>query len=55
LAIQLHVVLRAIDRAEHTDRLGELGMPHAAEQIGQRRLGRFFVVEQQIVGIDSLA
>ena len=55
LLVQLDVVLGRIDRAEHADRLGKLRVPHAAEQIRQRRLRRFFVVEQQVVRIDALA
>ena len=42
-------VARRVDGAEHADRLGKLGMRHPAEQVGQRRLGRLFVVEQQVV------
>ena len=43
LVVEQLVVLRSIDVAEHADRLGELGVPHAAEQVGQasaRRLSR---------------
>src|SRR5262245_20698563 len=48
LVVQFHVVLWRVDVAEHADRLGELRMPHAAEQVRQRRLGRLLVVEQQV-------
>ena len=55
LLVQLDVVRRCIDGAEHADRLGEFRMPHAAEQVGQRRLGGLLVVEQQVVFGDALA
>src|SRR6478672_12640737 len=55
LVIQLDVVLRRIDIAKHADRLGKFRMPHAAEQVGMRRLRRLFVMEQQVVGVDALA
>ena len=49
LVVEQLVVPRAVDGAEHADRLGELGVAHAAEQVGQARLGGLLVVEQQIV------
>ena len=55
LVVQFQVITRAIDGAEHADRFREVGVPHAAQQVGQARLRRLFVVEQQIVLGDALA
>ncbi len=49
LRIQQVVVHRLVDRAENADRLGELRIRHTAQQVGQARLGRLLVVEEQVV------
>src|SRR5436190_5275207 len=50
LIVDHGIIHRRLDSAEDTDRLGEaVFVSHTAEQVRETRLGRFFVVEQQIV------